>query len=116
MRTFGVRALPRVLLLVGTDTDAEETRSETELERVRLLRPFPLRESRVPAMPSEISSPPSLSNRPRGVKMVFLIYFAAEAQPLGFLISLGNVSLPFLLACFALGVLYYCIVYLVYQI
>ena len=45
MCTLGVRTLQRVLLLVGTDTDAEETCSETELERFRLLCPFPLRES-----------------------------------------------------------------------
>ena len=42
MRTIGVRALPRgLLLLVGTGP--EETCSATELERFRL-RPFPLRE------------------------------------------------------------------------
>ena len=42
MRTSGVRMLLRVLLLFGTVAD--ETRSETELERFRF-RPFPLRES-----------------------------------------------------------------------
>ena len=41
MRTFGVRTLPRVLLLVITDL--EDTFSATELERFRL-RPFPVRD------------------------------------------------------------------------
>ena len=41
MRTFGVRILPRVLLLVVTDP--VETFSATELERFRL-RPFPVRD------------------------------------------------------------------------
>ena len=56
MSTFGVRTLPRVLLLVVTDP--EKTFSATELERFRL-RPFPLRASLLLARPSEIPSAPS---------------------------------------------------------
>ena len=59
MRTFGVRTLPRALLLV--DTDPEETFSAMELERFHL-RLFSLREPLLMAMPSEISSGPSPSS------------------------------------------------------
>ena len=78
MRTFGVRALPRILLLVVADP--KETFSATELERFRL-RPFPLRESLL------------LENAVRNLFRAFTLFLAFTSHPtVGVALFGSNVS------------------------
>ena len=95
MRTSGVRTIPRLLLLVVTNP--EQTFSTTELKRFRL-RPFPLRELLLLAMPAEISSAPSPSSSLPGCKPRANVLgngvatFPLTPLPLARVITPGNAS------------------------